>query len=257
MKFGYQLFSALALCQDQAGMISTMEKIAEMGYDGVEFFSYAGVPAAEMKALLERLHLKGFNSHVQLERWEKDAEGEIRYAAEAGIPCVTIPWMPPEMRNDAGFAKIKQMIPHLIALCRQYGVQLIYHNHDFEFAKKEDGQFVLEDILSADPAVGLELDTFWVHYAGVDPVGYMETHKDRMRLIHIKDYLKFDGGPIAGGVEMPTFCAIGTGKMQNQPIINWAEANGIEWVCVEQDNSQIPELEAAKISIDTLKGSKQ
>ena len=84
----------------------------------------------------------------------------------------------------------------------------------------------------------------------------MNCHKDRVKLIHIKDYLKFDGGPIVGGVEMPTFCAVGTGKMQNYPIINWAEMNDIEWICVEQDNSQIPELEAAKISINTLKGDK-
>lgn len=257
MKFGYQLFSALALCQDRAGMIATMEQIAAMGYDGVEFFSYAGIPASEMKELLARLHLQGFNSHVQIERWEKDAEGEIRYAAEAGIPCVTIPWMPPEMRSDEGYAKIKRMIPDLVRLCRQYGVQLIYHNHDFEFAKTAGGTLVLDDILSADRAVGLELDTFWAHYAGVDPVGYMDSRKGRIKLIHIKDYQKLDGGPVNGGVEMPTFCAIGTGKMENAPIIEWAVANAVEWVCVEQDNSQIPELEAARISIETLKGAQE
>ena len=75
----------------------------------------------------------------------------------------------------------------------------------------------------------------------------------RMKLIHIKDYLALDGGPVAGGLEMPTFCAIGTGKMNNQPIVDWAKSNDIPWICVEQDNSQIPELEAAALSIQALK----
>lgn len=253
MKFGYQLFSALPLCQTKEGMISTMEKLSQLGYDGVEFFSYAGIPAEEMKALLERLHLKGFNSHVQLERWEKDPEGEVRYAAQAGIPCLTIPWLPPEMRNAEGYAKIKAMIPKLLSLCEKYGITLLYHNHHFEFDKTPEGRYVLEDILFADPALGLELDTFWAHYAGIDPAAYMEVQKERMKLIHIKDYLALDGGPVAGGMEMPTFCAISTGKMNNQPIVDWAKANDIAWVCVEQDNSQIPELEAAALSIRALK----
>lgn len=253
MKFGYQLFSALSLCGDQAGMVSTMERLSQMGYDGVEFFSYAGIPAGEMKALLKKLNLEGFNSHVQLERWEKDAEGEIRYAAEAGIPCVTIPWIPPEQRNAAGFGKIKAMVPELLRLCDQYGITLIYHNHHFEYDKTEAGEYILDDILAADPRLGLELDTFWTYYAGVDPVAYMTAQRERMKLVHIKDYQSLKGGPVSGGMEMPTFCAVGTGKMDNYPIVDWAKANHIQWVCVEQDNSQIPELEAAELSIRALK----
>ena len=64
MKFGYQLYSALTLCKDTAGMVDTLEKIAAVGYDGVEFCDYAGIPAAEMKALLTRLNLEGFNIQV-------------------------------------------------------------------------------------------------------------------------------------------------------------------------------------------------
>lgn len=253
MKFGYQLFSALSLCMDRDGMVSTMTQISKLGYDGVEFFSYAGIPAGEMKALLKELKLEGFNSHVQLERWEKDAEGEVRYAAEAGIPCLTIPWIPPERRNPAGFGKIKAMIPELLRLCRAYGITLVYHNHHFEYEKTGDGRYILEDILETDAGVKLELDTFWTYYAGIDPVAYMTAQRERMHLIHIKDYLALDGGPVSGGMEMPTFCAIGTGKMNNRPIVEWARENGIQWVCVEQDNSRIPELEAAAQSIRALK----
>lgn len=253
MKFGYQLYSALTLCKDTAGMVDTLEKIAAVGYDGVEFCDYAGIPAAEMKALLTRLNLEGFNTHVNMERWLADPEGEIRYAADAGIPCVTISWVPPEMRDEKGYAQIKAMVPQLLKWCKQHGVQLMYHNHDFEFVKDTNGRYVLDDVLEAAPELSLELDTFWAFFAGVDPLTYMEGHKDKLGMLHIKDYEKLDGVPQAGGGEAPTFCAIGTGLMDNQSIVNWAKANDITWVCVDQDNSQIPELEAAKISIKSMR----
>lgn len=251
MKFGYQLYSARSLCGSKADLLDTMEKIAAMGYDGVEFYTYAGIPAAELKAELARLGLEGFNSHVQIERWKADPEGEIRYAVQAGIPCLTIPYILPEMRNEAGYAQIKAMIPQLLKWCTQYGVKLVYHNHDFEFS--EDGKgTILDGILATDPSLGLELDTFWTFYAGLDPVAYMESKKDRLRLIHIKDYQK-QGIGMTGCVAKPVFCAIGAGKMDNKSVVDWARANDIPWVCVEQDNSLIHELEAARLSIAAMK----
>lgn len=253
MKIGYQLFSALQLCQTKEGMVDTIEKIAAMGYDGVEFFAYAGMEAQELKEILAKNHLEGFNSHVQLERWMADPEGEVRYAAEAGIPCVTIPWLPSEMRDPEGYKRIKALAAKIQPIAEKYGITLLYHNHDFEFAKDKEGIFWLENILEAVPEMKLELDTFWAYYAGVDPVAYMEARKAYLKLIHVKDYESLTGGPIAGGAEMPVFCAIGTGKMNNKQIVEWVKKNAVEWVCVEQDNSQIPELEAAKISIQTLR----
>ncbi len=253
MKIGYQLFSALDLCQSAEGLKDTIKKIAEMGYDGVEFFSYQGIPAAEMKALLAECGVEAVNSHVQLERWEKDAEGELAYAKELGLPFVTIPWMAPELRNAEGYAKIKELIVKLVPLCEQYGVKLVYHNHHFEFDKAADGRFVLDDILSADAACKAEVDTFWCHYADVDPAGYMEALGERLAMIHVKDYISFSGGGEAGGMEMPSFCAIGTGKMDNGPVLEKAKEMGLPWIVVEQDNSRIDVLESARISVDSLK----
>lgn len=253
MKFGYQLYAVHELCKDKAGLTDTLEKIAALGYDGVEFCDYAGIPAPEMKALLTRLNLQGINSHVHMQRWLDDPEGEIRYVAEAGIPCVTISWMPPEKRNEEGYAKIKAMVPQLLKWCKQYGVQLMYHNHEYEFERNTKGQYFLDSVLESDPELGLELDTFWAYFVDVDPLNYMERHKDRLQMIHIKDYEKLDGVPHADGGEVPTFCAIGTGLMDNKSILDWAKANGITWVCVDLDNSQIPALEAARLSIESLR----
>lgn len=254
MKMGYQLYSAQSLCKTKEGLIDTIKKIAAMGYDGVEFCSYQGIAADEMRELLAGCNLEACNSHVQLERWEADAEGEFIYAKEAGIPCLTIPWLAPGLRTGEGYQKIKDMIPDLIALGRKYGVRLLYHNHDFEFKEDAGGNgYVLDSILSADDSVGLELDTFWAYFAGVDPVDYMEGKKSRLEMIHVKDYESLGGTVSDDGEEVPTFCAIGTGNMNNLRILSCAKALGLSWVVVEQDNSKIDVLESAELSIRGLR----
>lgn len=253
MKIGYQLYSALPRCQGAEALKDTIRKIAAMGYDVVEFCSYEGISSGEMKAFLAECSIEACNSHVQLERWEVDLEGEIRYAAELGMPCLTIPWLAPELRSSEGYKKIRDMIPSIAEQCRAYGVKLLYHNHDFEFAREERGGYVLDAMLDADKDLGLELDTFWAWYAKADPAAYMTEKKERLAMIHVKDYEELSGGGMAGGLEMPVFCAIGAGKMKQASIISCAKRLELPWVVVEQDNSKIDVLESAQISIKALR----
>lgn len=155
MKFGYQLYSALPLCKDKAGLVDTLEKIAAMGYDGVEFCDYAGIPAAEMKVLLARLHLEGFNTHVNMGRWLKDPEGEIRYAAEAGIPCVTIDTHYPEIQ-----AELKR---RRIASCEARG-EVWIDDEERERLEREENERQAEidrvaDLKAKCAKKGLDFDT--------------------------------------------------------------------------------------------------
>lgn len=253
MKIGYQLYSSLDLCQGSEGLICTIKKIAAMGYDGVEFFGYEGIPADRMKELLAESGIEACNSHVQLERWQADAEGEFRYAKEAGIPWLTIPWVAPELRNAQGYSKIKNLITKLVKLGKEFGIGLLYHNHDFEFLKDEKGNYILDSFLEADPDIKLELDTFWAFHAGVDPVSYMKKVKQRLAMVHVKDYLTLPEDGADGKQELPSFAAIGTGTMDNISILGWAVKEGLPWVVVEQDNSRIDVLVSAELSVNYLK----
>lgn len=247
MKKGYQLFSAWKKCADAAGLKDVVRRIAAMGYDGVEFFSYAGVPAAEMKALLDECGICAFNSHVQLERWQKDADFEIAYARALGMEALTIPYIAPEDRNGATYEKLCASIPVWAQKCRENGLRLCYHNHDFEFERQEDGRYLLDRILAADDELLLEPDTFWAFFAGVDPAALLEQHRRRVRFIHIKDYLDLEQKPF------PAFTAIGTGRMDNAPVLSKAKEIGAEWIVVEQDNSPIDELESARLSLQAMR----
>ena len=87
MKIGYAMYSARDLTRDPKSMRSTLKALADMGYDGVEFFVYAGTKPEELREMVEEFGLEAIGAHVHKPRWDADTEGEIQYAVKAGIPC--------------------------------------------------------------------------------------------------------------------------------------------------------------------------
>lgn len=56
LNIGLQLFTLRD--ETAADFRGTLRKVAELGYEGVEFAGYGDIPAEEMKALLDELGLK-------------------------------------------------------------------------------------------------------------------------------------------------------------------------------------------------------
>jgi sugar phosphate isomerase/epimerase len=140
---------------------------------------------------------------------------------------------------------MQALAPRLNAIgerCQEHALTFAYHNHNFEFARV-DGVYLLDYLLQAtDPSlVKSELDVYWVAYAGVDPVQYLQTLADRVVLIHIKD--------MAADRSMTE---VGKGILDLRQIRAFAQAHGL-WEIVEQDHPQIPSLESARISLEYFK----
>ncbi|MGB9810100.1 MAG: sugar phosphate isomerase/epimerase, partial [Caldanaerobacter sp.] len=66
--------------ETQKDFIGTLEKVAEMGYEGVEFAGYGGLKASELKKVLDRTGLKAAGSHVGIELLKKDLNGVLEYS---------------------------------------------------------------------------------------------------------------------------------------------------------------------------------
>ena len=246
MRIGYAMYSARDLTTNPQKMRSTLEALAHMGYDGVEFFVYAGTKPEELKAMLKDYGLEAISTHVHKPRWDSNALGEIEYAVKAGIPRLVYPWVDPKDRTKEFY---KELPNHLKALAEQSakkGIQLLYHNHDFEFETLESNT-VMEYLLSADDSYELELDTFWAEFAGVNVEDYLKKLGCRVPVIHIKDCLDTACHP-------PRFTPIGLGRLtNNESYMKLAKAMGKEWIIVELDNSPYDPLESARISIENIK----
>ena len=272
-KVGIQLYGVKnAMQKDFEG---TLRAIKDMGYEYVEFAGYYGKSAEEIKALLDELGLSCVSVHQNLDLFKENAQAGVDFLKTLGVKYVVIPWY--DKSALAGTEKWESTVllfNKMADLFHENDMMLGYHNHDFEF-KKFEGKYLHDYIFEAVPTDKIvpELDTCWVHYAGLDPADKIRDFAGRVEIVHLKDFnckklaggpayalIDADGNPIdAPSHEDNEFCfaPLGCGRQDFAKILAACEESGTEIVIVEQDAvyNGMTELEAAKISRDYLKNT--
>jgi sugar phosphate isomerase/epimerase len=226
--------------------VGTLREVAGMGYAGVEFAGTGGLSAPELRRLLDDLNLRAAGSHTGLEALEADLNAALDFNQEIGNEFIVCPYLPENRRKTADdYRALAGLLNRAGAACKERGLQLCYHNHDFEF-QRFDGQYGLDLLLGAtDPQlVKAEVDTYWVQKAGVDPAAYLRQYSGRCPLIHLKDM---------AADESRSFAEVGEGTMEWPAIFASAEAGGAVWYIVEQDVCKRPPLESVAISLRNLR----
>lgn len=91
--------------------------------------------------------------------------------------------------GSSAFTQTVEDFKKVGTLLQEAGIQLLYHNHDFEF-QRCNGEFLLDLLYQAVPAQLLktEVDTCWVRYAGYDPAAYLRKYAGRSPVVHLKDF---------------------------------------------------------------------
>ena len=240
-----QLYTVRQLTQqDFAGAV---REVARIGYRAVELAGYGSLgSAAEVRKVLDDHGMDVVASHTNVEALEKGLPRLLDDAATLGSPAIVLSFLPEGHRKDAGGWKAAAFLLNQVGqACRERGVELAYHHHHFEF-QKFDGVFGLEILWqNTDPAfLKAELDTFWLRYAGIDPVKYINRLGSRTTLIHLKD--------LRPG-RQTQFGELGTGILDFPAILAAAERAGVRWGIVEQDTTyERPPLESLRISFEHL-----
>ena len=224
----------------------TLRRVAALGYTAVEFAGYGDLSIQQMQTLLAETGLQALSSHIALERLEHHFAQEIEYAQAIGCPFIVMPWLAPDLRTEEALPALAENLNSKGRACREQGITLGYHNHQFEFVpvSNNNSTFLLDFLLeNTDPAnLVLELDTYWASYAGVDPVSYLQHHHKRVPLVHLKDM-----------TPARTFTEVGNGTLPITAIIAAARASGTQGYIVENDQPLIPSLESAERSLQFLR----
>jgi sugar phosphate isomerase/epimerase len=227
-------------------MPATLRRISEIGYPAVEFAGYGGLTPRDLKTILDDLGLEASGVHVPLDYFETDLGGVLADMHALGCAHAVLPSAPPERRRDeASVARLAEDLNRWGELCRDEGVTLSYHNHDFEFAPL--GESTMWDVLvrETDPElVHLELDLYWIKYGGTDPETVLRDVGDRVSLVHLKDMAPDDTRS-----DLP----VGEGTMPWRGLLEAADAVGVEWYIAEQDNPR-DALEDVKASLQHMRG---
>jgi sugar phosphate isomerase/epimerase len=241
---GIQLYTLRDLMQDDYA--GTVKKVAQIGYDAVEFAGYGEYSAKEIKALLDDTGLRCAGTHEGFEKLQNQLDETIEFNLEIGSTYIVCPAMPEEWRNGGAdsYLAFGEKLNGIGESVKKSGLQLCYHNHAFEFEKAEDKYLIdhLFESMDAD-LVKAEVDVYWVAKAGVDPAAFIQRYAGRCPLLHMKDMAEKDG----------TFAPVGTGVLDFPQIIEAGREAGVVWHIVEQDRTERPALEAIQISLKNMK----
>lgn len=183
MSFYIQLYSLREAAEkDFVGML---ERVAKIGYAGVEFAGYGGLSGSDMAAKLKELGLTAPSSHISSLRFAEHFDEEMAFLKAVGAKYAVLPYY--EMKTKQQALEAAALFQKYALRCKEHGIVFAYHNHGFEFDRTQDGSYLMDVILENAPDVMLELDLYWVQYAGVDPAEYIRKWKDRIVMLHIKD----------------------------------------------------------------------
>ena len=249
-EYGLQLYSVRDITK--GNLKDALRQVAEMGYKYVEFAGFFGNSAEDVKSWLDEYGLKVSGTHTGCEAITPTAiKATIAYHKAIGCTNLIVP---------GAVYGTSEELEYTIALLNyaekrlaKEGITLGYHNHSKELYKAPHGK-VVEDEFWNRTNVELEIDTFWLFNAGIDPVPYLEAHKDRIRVIHLKD----GDIPTEGTRDYATAHdgvkgkSLGSGMAPVKAVRDWALANNVLMV-VESEGLDPTGPEEVKRCIDFLR----
>ena len=226
-------------------MLGTLEKVAALGYEGVELAGYGNSDRDAVAAKLQELGLKLTGNHSGIDGLINDYAATVADNKYLGVKYLIVPFISEEWRGSReNWLKTARTLDEIGARLKAEGITLCYHNHAFELEESFDGELGLDILYNNSSASNLsaEIDVYWVKRGGVDPAAYLAKYAGRIPLVHAKD-MGADGN----------FAEVGAGTLDFPAIFQAAEAGGVTAYVVEQDVCPGDPLDSIALSIANLR----
>ena len=258
---GLQLYTVRDAMQQDA--VGTLAKVAQIGYNSVEAATYTGSQkfyGMDAKTFADLLKQNGLiipSAHYRLGQEKTngaDTKGTLLFewdkavddAAAVGIKYMVCAYLSAEERGGIDhYKQLAEQFNKAAETCKKAGIQLCYHNHDFEFIK-DNNQLPYEVLLkdTHKDLVKFEIDLYWVNKAGHDPIELFKANPGRYPLWHVKD---MDNTP------QHDFTEVGNGIINFKKIFEYADKAGMKYFFVEQDKTPGDPFDSIAKSIAYIK----
>ena len=215
----------------------TLRAVAALGYEGVEVFDLHGHGADEVHGWLDELGMAAIGRHAPLEAIESSLPSLAAEARTLGWRRLAVSWLDPATLGDP---ELPGRLGAAAEAAAAEWLQLGLHNHDAELEPLASGEVFLDLV---PPELWLELDLGWTWFAGVDPVGLLGKVGARCALAHVKDFATRDRS---------AFCPVGDGVVGYDRVLPAAVRAGVEWLIVEQDETDGDPFEAVRRSREAV-----
>ena len=233
-------------------MPTTLEKLAKMGFAGVElcrWFEWTDMfdkwPAEELRDVAQDVGLKIMSAHVPSYMLQAERLDELaRFSDIVGMKYVMVASLPPEqMASKHILLEMAEAFNQAEAALKSSGIQIGFHAHGPDF-KPVEGAIPWEILFdNTKSKVIMQMDIGNCMSGGGDPIHYLRKYPGRAKLVHLKEF----------SIEKPPE-AIGDG------IVDWTEVFEVcedlhqpEWYIIEQEEKEYNPWISAEKSLKYLR----
>ncbi|MDR0503227.1 MAG: sugar phosphate isomerase/epimerase [Treponema sp.] len=229
MKIGVQMYTVREYLKTPKEINSSLKRIKEMGFDMVQLSGNGPIDNNELAAMLKDNGIQAVGTHSPWERVaDKDElarlieEHKVLGCGQIGIG------IKPNIYPDTydGYTGFIKKVNEICDQLDGTGLGFGYHNHELEFMKF-NGVCAMDRLIEECPKCEFTLDVFWVQAGGKDPCEYMDKLKNRIRILHLKDYRVC--------ARQRQFAEIGQGNLNWPAIFSRCDQYGIPCAVIEQD----------------------
>jgi sugar phosphate isomerase/epimerase len=231
----------------------TLKQVAAIGYKEVEFSPH--INPAVLRRDLRTAGLNAPSSYFDVPKTLEDWKAAVSEARSYGVRYVVVGDNP--QLSAQAWRRRADFFNQCGEISLSAGIQFCYHAHFHEF-ERVDGATGYDILLAhCEPRLlKMEMDIFWVMYAGANPLHYWQRYPGRFPLLHVKDLRKGvridpHAGPEDHGPN--PFAPVGQGTIDWPKLFAHVREAGVKHIFVEQDRCNLPPLGAAKISFNYLK----
>jgi len=249
LPIGLQLYSVRELLpKDFDG---TLHQLAAAGYVEMEAAGYFGRTAAQFRQSMEQAGLRLVGTHYAMGLLRPHLDENIEFSHNLGVSYIVCP--SPERKDPTArgpltlddWRWVAGELNRIGEKVKAAGMTFAYHNHGPEFGAENGVVFYDELLRLTDPKlVVFEMDLGWVFAAGRNPIDYLSKTPERFPLLHVKDMKKNAKGEYESTV-------LGRGLMDYKPILR--AATGVKHYFIEQEEFEIPIMEALKLDADYMR----
>jgi len=239
-----QLYSIRTDCAEN--LPATLEAVAKMGYEGVEFAGYYGYDAPALRKMLDDLGLKCEGAHVGLDTLLGDElERSVEFHKILGNQFLIVPGLAEERRNSrAAWLNTAGVMNEVAAKLEPHNMLTGYHNHWHEFTAM-DGELPWDTFFgNTNQEVIMQFDTGNALVGGGEAPPFLKRYPGRALSVHLKEHSATNDKAL-----------IGEGDVPWDEVFELCETIGAtQWYVVEQESYAYPPLECVDRCLKNLKG---
>ncbi len=237
----------------QKDLMGTVRKVAQLGYEVVEFYSpytqWTTDYAKDVRKLLDELKIKCLSTHNSANVFTPENLPKAIELNQIIGSNTLVMASAGRVEGIDGWKGVAGKLTMAAEKLKPLGMRAGFHNHKIEFVPLE-GKRPIEVLAANTPKdVTLQFDVGTAVEAGADCIAWIKANPGRIRSLHLKDWTGSDSKADKGYRVL-----FGEGDAPWKEIFKAAEAKGgAEYYLLEQEGSRFSSLETAEKCLATYK----